>query len=152
MPSLLNTSGLLELITSLGKASAATAIVTKSNSDISKKLSKIAKSAAPGKTSKSIRAKSNFHEIGLTIGSNPPYSIGTFFGANRRFGWYAASKFSGSGAKQFKPWVGQNWTPGEETDKPYHIGSPLNAATPEVINEIADTILSIVFATKSNKS
>lgn len=38
-----------------------------------------------------------------------PYGLGAFLGAEGRFGWYSAKRYSNSSGSQFPEWVGNNW-------------------------------------------
>lgn len=62
----------------------------------------------------------------------PPFALGVFWGQKRRSGWYANPRYSESTARQFPPWVGNQWDPGETGGKPYHIGPAINASLDEV--------------------
>lgn len=67
-------------------------------------------------------------------------SLVYFLGAKRRSGWYAARRYRSSTGRQHRPWVGNQWDPGERSAVPYHIGSKINAAIPEVIDEFYDWV------------
>ncbi len=68
----------------------------------------------------------------ISTGGRPPYTLGVIWGMRRRSGWYAAKRYDQSAKRQFKPWVGSQWDPGEHGGKPYYIGSAINASEPEV--------------------
>lgn len=104
----------------------------KTHANIARILAKAGRSGAPGKTKNAIHEVSNAEEGGIEIGPDPGYAVGTFFGASGRFGWYGADQFKGSTGRQFDPWVGNGWFPGDDSDVPYHIGQPINAAADSI--------------------
>jgi hypothetical protein len=99
-----------------------------------------AKQAAPGGTASAIRPVGNKDNAVVRIGPAPGRAIGTFMGAKGRFGWYAAGRYAGSQGRQFKPHVGNQWVPGEQGGRPYHIGDAINAATEEAEKVYLDEI------------
>jgi hypothetical protein len=99
-----------------------------------------AKAAAPERLSPAISHSTRRGVAQLLLRRNPPDAIARFFGAKRRTGWYAASRFRGSMARQFDPWVGNQWDPGETGGRPYWIGDAVNDTVPEAI-EILDEIV-----------
>lgn len=62
----------------------------------------------------------------------PPFALGVFWGMKRRTGWFANPRYEGSGARQFQPWVGNQWDPGDMGGKPYFIGEAINDSLDEV--------------------
>lgn len=66
--------------------------------------------------------------IGVYNAGVTQYALGAFYGAKRRFGWYAdAVKYGGRDAdrrKQFPAWVGNSWEPAGDGG-PYHVNSSL---------------------------
>ncbi len=66
--------------------------------------------------------------------AKPPQALTVFWGAKRKTGWYAAPQYSGSTGRQFPPWVGNQWSPGETGGEPYHIGPAINSSIPAVMD------------------
>lgn len=116
---------------------------------ISKTIADVARDNAPGRTSQGIHEIPGDSDLGgIAIGPEPGYTVGTFFGASRRFGWYGAPKFSGSSGRQFDRYVGDRWNPGSNQDVPYHIGKPINQAveeTEEIYREAQDDAEKLAF-------
>ncbi len=73
-------------------------------------------------------------------GEEPPRSRAMFFGASRKFGWYAAPQFEGSAGKQFPEYVGSEWAPGGTTGIPHFIGPGLNRAADRAETKYGDAI------------
>jgi hypothetical protein len=61
-------------------------------------------------------------------------------GARGRFGWYSNPRYSSSPARQFEPWVGNQWDPGEAGGAPYFIGPAINQSVDEIIEIYGDGI------------
>jgi len=101
---------------------------------------KRAKPAAPGDTKAALRPIGRKDQAVIRVGSKPGRAIGTFMGAKRRFGWYAAGRYQASKGRQFRPWVGNQWDPGEQAGKPYFIGSPINESTEEALEVYQDEL------------
>jgi hypothetical protein len=99
-----------------------------------------AEGAAPGDVKSAIGHKANQRGAFITIGSSPPRARGVFFGAKARFGWYAAGRFRSSSARQFEPWVGNQWDPGESGGSPYFIGPAINHSVDEIIETMGEGI------------
>jgi hypothetical protein len=82
----------------------------------------------------------------VRLSRRPPDALARFFGAKRRTGWFASmyadvSKKHGPDTaedrfpdRQFPPWVGNQWDPGETGGVPYHVGPAVNSAVPEAID------------------
>ena len=137
--------GLDDLIRGLKVAMAGSATaLTASHRRVAAFLLKQAKPSAPGFTKDSMRAEGTNTAAKITVNYAHPASIGTFMGAKQRFGWYGAERYAGSSGRQFQPWVGNQWVPGEQSGKPYYIGEPLNEATDEAVEMYADEILKLV--------
>ena len=71
-------------------------------------------------------------------------ALGVFWGMKRRSGWFAASRYDGSSGRQFKPWVGNQWDPGEQGGKPYFIGDAINESIDEVLDIYEEEIDALV--------
>lgn len=99
-----------------------------------------AQSAAPARVSKSVRPKATQKAAAIRVTANPPYALGVFWGMRRRSGWYAARRYRGSSGRQFEPWVGNQWDPGEQGGKPYYIGDAINRSVNDVIELFGDEI------------
>lgn len=108
--------------------------------DIATLLRDAARSAAPGRTKGAIRKQKTPQGAYVNIVRNPPYAIGKFMGANRRFGWYEHPRYQQSAARQFEPWVGPAWLPGSTLDMPYFIGPAMNAVVPEILDRVGDWV------------
>lgn len=66
-----------------------------------------------------------------------PYALAVYWGQRRRSGWYAAGRYAGSGGRQFPPWVGNQWDPGETGSfgsAPYHIGPAIDASIDDALD------------------
>ena len=99
-----------------------------------------AEGAAPGGVRRAIGHKANARGAFITIRPVPGYALGVFLGAKARFGWYSAARYSGSNGRQFEPWVGNQWDPGENGSMPYFIGPAINSSVDEAVEIIADGI------------
>lgn len=102
-----------------------------------------AKGGAPYGTKSAIRGRGTRVGAFVDVGLSPPRAIGTFMGAKKRFGWYGHPRYSASTGRQFPDWVGNQWIPGENAGKPYHIGTPINASIDTVENLMGDEIESL---------
>lgn len=99
-----------------------------------------ARAAAPGRTGQAIRPRATQKSAFVQVGSRPGHAIGTFMGAKRRFGWYAAGRYRTSEGRQFEPWIGNQWDPGDGAGGPYHIGPAIDGSIDEVIELYGDEI------------
>jgi len=108
--------------------------------DIAKLVKERAKGAAPGDVKSAIGHRANRRGAFITVGGRPPRALGVFFGAKARFGWYSAGRYQRSQGRQFEPWVGNQWDPGEGGAEPYFIGPAINASVDEVLEKMADGI------------
>jgi hypothetical protein len=61
-------------------------------------------------------------------------ALGAIWGMRRRSGWFAARRYEQSTGRQFRPWVGNQWDPGEQGGKPYFIGDAINDSIDEVLD------------------
>jgi hypothetical protein len=71
-------------------------------------------------------------------------ALGVVWGMRRRSGWFAKERYSGSTGRQFKPWVGNQWDPGEQGGKPYFIGDAINESIDEVLDVYEEEIDKLV--------
>lgn len=112
--------------------------LTKVYRDLAKMLRSRVEAAAPGGVKRAIGHKANQRGAFVTIRPVPEYALGVFLGAKARFGWYSAGRYSGSQGRQFEPWVGNQWDPGEAGSMPYFIGPAFNASVDEALELLAD--------------
>lgn len=108
--------------------------------DIAKLVRSRAEGAAPGDVKRAIGHKANRRGAFITVRPVPEYALGVFLGAKGRFGWYSAHRYQQSSARQFEPWVGNQWDPGEPGGEPYFIGPAINRAVDDVVEKLADGI------------
>jgi hypothetical protein len=108
--------------------------------EIAKMVKDRAKAAAPAGVRSSIGHRANRNGAFITTKGSPPRALGVFWGAKARFGWYAAGRYTSSTGRQFEPWVGNQWSPGETGGEPYFIGPAINRSVDEVIETMADGI------------
>lgn len=99
-----------------------------------------AKSAAPRGTKSAIKGRGNRSGAFIDVHTKPVRALGTFMGAERRFGWYAHPRYAASTGRQFEPWVGDSWSPGDSSGKPYFIGDAINDALDPAFELIGDKI------------
>jgi hypothetical protein len=95
-------------------------------------------SAAPADVKRSIGHRANQKGAFITTRPRPPRALGVFWGMRRRSGWYSASRYRRSRGRQFEPWVGNQWDPGERGGQPYFIGDAINDSVDEVIEKMAE--------------
>jgi hypothetical protein len=114
--------------------------LTKIYRDVAKLVRNKAEAASPQDVIRALGHKANRRGAFITIAPRPPRALGVFFGAKRRFGWYAAGRYRNSEARQFEPWVGNQWDPGENNAEPYFIGDAINRSVDEVVDLFADGI------------
>lgn len=74
-----------------------------------------------------------------------PWMRPALMGSKERTGWYAADKYAASTGRQFPPWVGNQWDPGDSLDghapgEPYVLGPALRKRSHEVIAKYEDLI------------
>lgn len=72
--------------------------------------------------------------------AKPEFSLGVIWGMRRRTGWYAKERYEGSKGRQFKPWVGNQYTPGEANGKPYFVGDAVNESVDEAIEMFGEAV------------
>lgn len=101
--------------------------------EVAKKAANLARAAARGGTkrqaaaAKAIGQSASKAGAKLTVGapSGAPYGRAEFWGARRRFGWYAAEKYDGSRGQQSPNWVGNTWRAGVKGEGPYVLNDTL---------------------------
>lgn len=99
-----------------------------------------ARAASPSRVAGAISGRATQKAARLQVVDRPPYALGVFMGALRRFGWYRAARYAQSTGRQFEPWVGNQWDPGAAGGAPYHIGPAINASIDDVIELMGDEI------------
>jgi hypothetical protein len=99
-----------------------------------------AKSAAPGELAGAITPRATQKAAFIGVRPKPPYALGVFMGARGRFGWYSNPRYRGSAGRQFEPWVGNQWDPGDGGGAPYYIGPAINRSVDDVIELYGDEI------------
>ena len=97
-------------------------------------------SAAPASVRRAIGHRANAKGAFITTRDRPAQALGVFWGAKARFGWYAAGRYQQSSGRQFKPWVGNQWDPGERSGSPYFIGEAINDSVDEIVETMAKGI------------
>lgn len=102
------------------------------NREIADELRSLVVSSAPPELQRSLRSGSTALEVQLKVGLRPAWAIGEFMGAKKRSGWYSDIRYAASVGRQFRPWVGNQWEPGERNGAPYYIGVPINRFMPGV--------------------
>jgi len=99
-----------------------------------------AKAAAPARARKAIRARATQRSASIEMVNNPADALGILWGMRRRSGWYGARRYRQSSGRQFRPWVGNQWDPGETGGQPYYVGPAINASVDEVVELFGDGI------------
>lgn len=87
--------------------------------NLAAKLRRAVISGSKGRMGSKVRP--TIHQSGDTVTAGPhPMLIGTEFGANGRYGWYSAERFSHSTGRQFFPHgtAGYWWNPTIQRSKP----------------------------------
>ncbi len=103
-----------------------------------------AKTAAPGSSGRAITGRATQRAAAVRISARRGDELARFFGARRRAGWYARGRYRDSDGRQFRPWVGNQWDPGEAGGRPHFIGEPINAAAERVVDLVADETLALL--------
>jgi hypothetical protein len=98
-----------------------------------------AQRAAPGRTAKAISAAATQKVAAVRITPKRGDELGVFMGMKRRSGWYAKGRYRASTGRQFRPWVGANWDPGDGGG-PYYIAPAINRSIDDVIDLYGDEI------------
>lgn len=99
-----------------------------------------ADAAAPARAKGVIKPRATQRAARIEITPKRGDELAVFLGQRRRSGWYRRARYRASTGRQFKPWVGNQWDPGETGGQPYHIGAAINAAVDDVVDVIGDGI------------
>lgn len=111
---------------------------------VSKYLIPKVQAAAPPRAKDAVKAKAT--QAAAFINTTPGRrgdGLGVFWGMRRRSGWYAAARYRESTARQFEPWVGNQWDPGETGGVPYFIGPVINAEVDNVVDLLGDEVIKL---------
>ncbi len=95
------------------------------------------------KATRAVKSRATSKSAYLDTVPKPPFALATIWGQKRRSGWYAAQRYGASTGRQFEPWVGNQWDPGETGSwgsSPYHIGPAIDASIDEVLDIYMDGI------------
>lgn len=99
-----------------------------------------ADSAAPQRAKGVIKPRATQRAAFVRVTPRDGDELGVFLGMTRRSGWYRRGRYARSKGKQFRPWVGNQWDPGEQGGKPYFIGDAINESVDEVVDILGDGI------------
>lgn len=100
-----------------------------------------AESAAPSYTAGALKARATQKAAFISITAGPRGdALAEFWGMKRRSGWYSHPRYRNSAGRQKRPWVGNQWDPGEQGGKPYFVGDAINDSVDEVIDILGDGI------------
>jgi hypothetical protein len=99
-----------------------------------------ARGAAPGGVKGAIGSKATQKAAFVQIRNRPARALAVFMGMKRRSGWYAAGRYRSSQGRQFEPWVGNQWDPGEFGGDPYYIGPAINRSVDDVLDLYGDEL------------
>jgi len=99
-----------------------------------------AKGAAPAGLSGAITPRATQKAAFIGVRAKPAYALGVFMGARGRFGWYSNPRYRGSSARQFEPWVGNQWDPGDAGGAPYFIGPAINRSVDDIVELYGDEV------------
>jgi len=99
-----------------------------------------ADAAAPGRAKGVIKPRATQRAAFVAVRPKRGDELAVFMGQRQRSGWYGFRRYRQSPARQFRPWVGSQWDPGETGGKPYFIGDAINDATEEVVDMVADGV------------
>lgn len=72
-----------------------------------------ADNAAPTRAKRSIRGSGSQRAATVRIRARRGDELAVFMGQKRRSGWFAAPRYRGATGRQFRPWIGQDWDPGD---------------------------------------
>ena len=78
--------------------------------------------------------------IGVRRSSRNPAANAAFWGAKRRSGWYARSRYRASPAPQFPQWVGNMWDVGVAGQGPYAINDAIANNMDQLLDAFRDGI------------
>ena len=107
---------------------------------ISKMVADRARAAAPPGIKKAIKARATQSAAYVSTVARPDRALGVLWGMRKRSGWYGARRYRQSTGRQFEPWVGNQWDPGETGGQPYFIGPAINNSVDEVLEMYGDAI------------
>jgi len=102
-----------------------------------------AEAAAPSRAKGVIKGRATQRAAFVRITPKGGDELGVFLGQTQRSGWYGWHRYRPAEARQFRPWIGNQWDPGETGGRPYFIGEPINRATDEVVDMIADGVVAV---------
>lgn len=104
-----------------------------------------AKAASPDREAQGIKGRGTQKAalVRVSATARNPRVLGVFMGMRRRSGWYANIRYRQSRARQFDPWVGSQWDPGERGGEPYFIGDAINSSVDDVIELYGDEIMDL---------
>lgn len=87
-----------------------------------------------GRAAKGIKpsATSRSALIDTATTARSPFTLAVIWGQRKRSGWYAAPRYADSKGKQFEPWVGNQWDPGEHGGRPYYLGFVVDESLDEI--------------------
>lgn len=137
MPVQIKVTGLDDLRRDLRKVDDDEAM-RKANKRVADLLEARTKAASPSHVARAISGSSGRLAAELVVGPSPPHALVGVMGAKRRTGWYAMRMYRESTGRQFPPWVGIAWDPGERAGAPYHLGPVINASVDDIADIYAD--------------
>lgn len=89
---------------------------------------------------KGVKTKATQKQTVVSVTDNPAFTLGVVWGQKRRSGWYVNRRYRQSKARQFEPWVGNQWDPGDMAGKPYFVGPAVNESIDEAIDIFGDAV------------
>lgn len=92
------------------------------------------------KARRGVRPKATQSYAAVNTVNNPPWTLGVIWGMRQRSGWFAAPRYADAENRQFEPWVGNQWDPGEHGGKPYYLGDAVNDSIDEAIDIFGEAI------------
>ena len=115
--------------------------VAKTHREVAKVVRDDARAAAPGRHKSAISSRADPRSAQITVKpGRRGDSLAVFLGMKGRSGWYTAGQFRSSRGRQHRPWVGNQWQPGDRNGVPYHIGPAINRSVDDVIEEYGEVI------------
>lgn len=108
--------------------------------EVARVLAAKAAGAAPGRAKGAIRARATQRAAFVRVTPKRGDELAVFLGQTRRSGWFAKPRYRGSRNRQFRPWVGNQWDPGDSGGKPYFIGDAINTGVEDAVDLVADGI------------
>lgn len=92
-------------------------------------------------TKRAIKARATRRAARLDVIPKRGDELADILGQKRRSGWYGMFlRYRSSEGRQFRPWVGNQWDPGETAGVPYEIGDAVNDSVDEVIDMYGDML------------